>query len=72
MKNTDLIENHKSSVVVALNKVDRLYGWKTCPDVPIANALKLQNLESLPSLHDKVLAAVLEAVINNYQNQKKK
>ncbi|GJW58004.1 eukaryotic translation initiation factor 5B-like protein [Tanacetum coccineum] len=80
MKNTDLIENHKPSVVVALNKVNRLYGWKTCPDVPIANALKLQstdvhlefkdkvtkvtlNLESLPSLHDKVLAAVLEACL---------
>ncbi|GJR64675.1 eukaryotic translation initiation factor 5B-like protein [Tanacetum coccineum] len=29
MKNTDVIENDKPSVVVALNKVDRLYGWKS-------------------------------------------
>ncbi|GJW71842.1 eukaryotic translation initiation factor 5B-like protein [Tanacetum coccineum] len=43
MKNTDVIENDKPSVVVALNKVDRLYGWKTFPDVPIVNALKQQS-----------------------------
>nr|XP_043637002.1 uncharacterized protein LOC122607984 isoform X2 [Erigeron canadensis] len=30
------------------------------------------NLESLPSLHDKVLAAALEAVISSSQSQKKK
>ncbi|GKA69682.1 hypothetical protein Tco_0775746 [Tanacetum coccineum] len=30
------------------------------------------DLESLPSLHDKVLAAALEAAINSSQNQKKK
>ncbi|GJR40164.1 synaptobrevin, WD40/YVTN repeat-like-containing domain protein [Tanacetum coccineum] len=32
----------------------------------------IRDLESLPSLHDKVLAAALEAVINSSQNQKKK
>ncbi|TVU50099.1 hypothetical protein EJB05_01456, partial [Eragrostis curvula] len=29
--------------VVALNKVDRLYGWKTCPNAPIVKALKSQS-----------------------------
>lgn len=28
--------------VIALNKVDRCYGWKTCKDTPIRNALKVQ------------------------------
>ncbi|GKB60663.1 ATP-dependent RNA helicase-like protein DB10 isoform X1 [Tanacetum coccineum] len=32
----------------------------------------IRDLESWPSLHDKLLAAALEAVINNSQNQKKK
>ncbi|GJU52113.1 hypothetical protein Tco_1221668 [Tanacetum coccineum] len=32
----------------------------------------IRDLESLPSLHDKVLAAALEAAINSSQNQKKK
>ncbi|GJV89318.1 synaptobrevin, WD40/YVTN repeat-like-containing domain protein [Tanacetum coccineum] len=32
----------------------------------------IRDSESLPSLHDKVLAATLEAVINSSQNQKKK
>ncbi|GJV60084.1 eukaryotic translation initiation factor 5B-like protein [Tanacetum coccineum] len=54
MKNTNLIENHKPSVVVASNKVDRLYGWKTCPDVPIANALKLQSTDVHLEFKDKV------------------
>ncbi|GJU52111.1 hypothetical protein Tco_1221666 [Tanacetum coccineum] len=34
--------------------------------------LTTKDLESLPSLHDKVLAAALEAAINSSQNQKKK
>nr|GEY76738.1 eukaryotic translation initiation factor 5B-like [Tanacetum cinerariifolium] len=54
MKNTDLIENHKQSVVVALNKVHMLYGWKTCHDVPIANALKLQSTDVHLEFKDKV------------------
>nr|GEW27118.1 synaptobrevin, WD40/YVTN repeat-like-containing domain protein [Tanacetum cinerariifolium] len=32
----------------------------------------LRDFESWPSLHDKLLAAALKAVINNFQNQKKK
>ncbi|GJX53660.1 eukaryotic translation initiation factor 5B-like protein, partial [Tanacetum coccineum] len=54
MKNTNLIKNHKPSVVASLNKVDRLYGWKMCPDVPIANALKLQSTNVHLEFKDKV------------------
>nr|GEX65707.1 hypothetical protein [Tanacetum cinerariifolium] len=32
----------------------------------------IRDFESWPSLHDKLLAAALKAVLNNFQNQKKK
>jgi translation initiation factor 5B len=37
-----LLKHHNAKIVVALNKVDRLYGWKTCPNAPILKALKSQ------------------------------
>nr|GEX90620.1 eukaryotic translation initiation factor 5B-like [Tanacetum cinerariifolium] len=60
MKNTDVTENDKPSVVVALNKVDRLYGWKTFPDVPIANALKLQSSDVQFEFKDKVTKIITQ------------
>jgi translation initiation factor 5B len=35
-----MVSNAK--IVVALNKVDQLYGWKTCSNAPILKALKSQ------------------------------
>jgi translation initiation factor 5B len=37
-----LLKHHNAKFVVALNKVDRLYGWKTFPNTPILKALKSQ------------------------------
>ncbi|PVH62972.1 hypothetical protein PAHAL_3G441900 [Panicum hallii] len=38
-----LLKHRNVRFIVALNKVDRLYGWKTCPNAPIAKALKNQS-----------------------------
>ncbi|GJN34949.1 hypothetical protein PR202_gb23666 [Eleusine coracana subsp. coracana] len=38
-----LLKRRDVKFVVALNKVDRLYGWKTCPNAPIVKALKSQS-----------------------------
>ena len=38
-----LLRSKKAPFVVALNKIDRCYGWKTCPDMPIQDALELQD-----------------------------
>ncbi|CAN6329169.1 unnamed protein product, partial [Urochloa humidicola] len=43
IESLDLLKHRSVRFVVALNKVDRLYGWKTCPNAPIAKALKNQS-----------------------------
>jgi len=42
MESLDLLKHRNVRFIVALNKVDRLYGWKTCINAPIAKALKNQ------------------------------
>ncbi|XP_078155367.1 eukaryotic translation initiation factor 5B-like [Carex rostrata] len=37
-----LLISRNVDFIVALNKVDRLYGWKKCPNAPIFKALKQQ------------------------------
>ncbi|RLM99383.1 eukaryotic translation initiation factor 5B-like [Panicum miliaceum] len=43
IESIDLLKHRNVRFIVALNKVDRLYGWKTCPNAPIAKALKNQS-----------------------------
>ncbi|KAM0861759.1 hypothetical protein ACQ4PT_045686 [Festuca glaucescens] len=38
-----LLKRHDVRFIVALTKVDRLYGWKSCPNAPIVKALKNQS-----------------------------
>lgn len=38
-----LLRQRKTPFLVALNKIDRLYGWKAMPNVPVEEAIKLQN-----------------------------
>ncbi|KAL6623271.1 hypothetical protein ACP70R_033150 [Stipagrostis hirtigluma subsp. patula] len=42
IESLDLLKHRDARFVVALNKVDRLYGWKACPNAPIVKALKSQ------------------------------
>ncbi|KAF1795681.1 Elongation factor Tu-type domain [Phytophthora cactorum] len=42
-----LLRQKKAPFVVALNKIDRCYGWKTMPDMPVQEALKHQNEHKL-------------------------
>ncbi|KAF0685444.1 Aste57867_22658 [Aphanomyces stellatus] len=38
-----LLRAKRAPFVVALNKIDRCYSWKTCTDMPFLDAFKLQN-----------------------------
>ncbi|KAK4793218.1 hypothetical protein SAY86_023653 [Trapa natans] len=42
IESLNLLRMRDTEFIVALNKVDRLYGWKTCPNSPIVKALKQQ------------------------------
>ncbi|KAG6384626.1 hypothetical protein SASPL_155548 [Salvia splendens] len=43
IESLNLLKSGKTDFVIALNKVDRLYGWKTCPNAPIGKAIKQQS-----------------------------
>ncbi|KAJ4791391.1 Eukaryotic translation initiation factor 5B [Rhynchospora pubera] len=42
LESLNLLRSRNVDFIVALNKVDRLYGWKKCPNAPIFNALRQQ------------------------------
>ncbi|KAL3513864.1 hypothetical protein ACH5RR_026581 [Cinchona calisaya] len=43
IESLNLLKMRNSEFIVALNKVDRLYGWKTCRNAPIMKAMKQQS-----------------------------
>ncbi|XP_073282548.1 uncharacterized protein [Primulina huaijiensis] len=43
IESLNLLKMRNTEFIVALNKVDRLYGWKTCPNAPIMKAMKQQS-----------------------------
>jgi translation initiation factor 5B len=38
-----LLKKRKAPFVIALNKIDRLYGWEPHPELPVQKALEMQN-----------------------------
>ncbi|KAI6691101.1 hypothetical protein NL676_027929 [Syzygium grande] len=42
IESLNLLRSRNTEFIVALNKVDRLYGWKTCRNAPIMKAMKEQ------------------------------
>ncbi|XP_050279329.1 eukaryotic translation initiation factor 5B [Quercus robur] len=43
IESLNLLKMRNTEFIVALNKVDRLYGWKTCRNAPIVKAMKEQS-----------------------------
>ncbi|XP_074370805.1 eukaryotic translation initiation factor 5B-like [Apium graveolens] len=43
VESLNLLKMRKTQFIVALNKVDRLYGWKTCRNASIVKAMKQQS-----------------------------
>ena len=46
--------------VIALNKVDRCYGWKTCKDSPIREALKAQDDNTMQEFRSRAVNAKVQ------------
>ena len=42
IESLNMLKKKGTPFVVALNKIDRCYDWKVCPDAPIRDALKVQ------------------------------
>ncbi|XVF73327.1 hypothetical protein PTKIN_Ptkin12aG0192700 [Pterospermum kingtungense] len=43
IESLNLLKMRNTEFIIALNKVDRLYGWKKCPNAPFKMALKKQS-----------------------------
>ncbi|KAL3804338.1 hypothetical protein HJC23_011266 [Cyclotella cryptica] len=55
-----MLRNRGTPFVVALNKVDRCYSWKTCKDAPIREALKEQGDGTLQEFRSRASDAKLQ------------
>jgi translation initiation factor 5B len=60
IESLNMLLQKRTPFVVALNKVDRCYGWKTCADAPIREALSVQ---VCTSLYSSALSVSLECLV---------
>lgn len=49
-----LLKKRKTPFIVALNKVDRLFGWKTNPNADVENTVKRQSANTLSEFNERV------------------
>ena len=60
IESLNMLIKGKTPFVIALNKVDRLYGWKTFPDSPIRESLAQQDDNTKSEFKDKCAACILQ------------
>jgi translation initiation factor 5B len=60
IESLNMLRNRKVPFVVALNKVDRCYAWKTCKDTPIRDALKEQAEGTVSEFRSRALDAKVQ------------
>jgi translation initiation factor 5B len=60
IESLNMLRNKNVPFVVALNKVDRCYAWKTCKDTPIRDALKEQAEGTISEFRSRALDAKVQ------------
>ena len=60
IESLNMLRKRKVPFVVALNKIDRCYSWKTCKDTPIREALKEQEEGTLSEFRSRSAEAKLQ------------
>nr|XP_043636466.1 eukaryotic translation initiation factor 5B-like [Erigeron canadensis] len=60
IESLNLLRMRNTEFIVALNKVDRLYGWKTCRNAPIGKALKQQSKDVLLEFDHRVTQIITQ------------
>jgi translation initiation factor 5B len=67
IESLNLLKKRKSPFIVALNKVDRCYGWKSVKDGPIQKSLALQDENTRYEFKDRserVIVQLMEQGLN--------
>ena len=54
MESIGLLKQRKTPFIVALNKIDRLYGWKSYPEMSFEEMLKLQAPATIAEFEDRL------------------
>ncbi|XP_065880948.1 eukaryotic translation initiation factor 5B-like [Euphorbia lathyris] len=60
IESLNLLKMRNTDFIVALNKVDRLYGWKTCRNAPIVKAMKQQTKDVQNEFNRRVSNIITE------------
>jgi len=60
IESLNMLRKRKVPFVVALNKIDRCYAWKTCKDTPIRDALKEQGEGTISEFRSRASDAKLQ------------
>ena len=60
IESINLLKKRRCPFIVALNKVDRCYGWKTMPDSPIQEALEAQDENTKLEFKSRAENAILQ------------
>ncbi|KAL8060404.1 hypothetical protein ABFX02_02G022900 [Erythranthe guttata] len=60
IESLNLLKMRNTDFIVALNKVDRLYGWKTCRNAPIAKAMKQQSKQVQMLFNDRLIQIITQ------------
>ncbi|XP_071951297.1 eukaryotic translation initiation factor 5B-like [Antedon mediterranea] len=60
IESLNLLKSRKTPFVVALNKIDRLYGWKPSPHTDVMNTIKKQKKHTQDEFEERMRAVVTE------------
>ncbi|KAJ8329113.1 eukaryotic translation initiation factor 5B [Batrachochytrium dendrobatidis] len=60
LESLGMLRQRKTPFIVALNKIDRLFDWKTYPDYPTRDTLKLQAPHVINEFNDRVKKVQIE------------
>lgn len=60
IESLNLLKMRNTEFIVALNKVDRLYGWKTCRNAPILKAMKQQSKDVQLEFNSRLTKVITE------------
>ncbi|XP_026402507.1 eukaryotic translation initiation factor 5B-like [Papaver somniferum] len=60
IESLNLLKMRNTEFIVALNKVDRLYGWKTCKNAPIVKAMKMQSKDVQMEFQSRLTQIITE------------
>ncbi|KAJ2871402.1 eukaryotic translation initiation factor 5B, partial [Coemansia aciculifera] len=55
-----LLRDRKTPFIVALNKIDRIYGWNQCPNSPFHDTFKKQPAHTVSEFEDRVAQVKVE------------